>query len=114
MSFPRRAAILKLLSSTDSLNLIASFIHSRNAVSAGLRKKLVRVCKDLRVHMGLVLCGNRDIFQTMPTSHFFLIHSKDNGAESGFSPPSPLFKEKLSHKTKCCDNVQEEILIHFA
>lgn len=27
----------------------------------------------------------RDIFQIILTSHFFLVHSKDNGVESGFT-----------------------------
>lgn len=49
----------------------------------------------LSVHTGMVLCGNREIFQIMPHSHFFLIHNKDNGAESGFfHPPFFFLKEK--------------------
>lgn len=66
------------------------------------------------MHMGTGLCGNRDSFQIMLTSHFFWIYNKDNGVESGFFLSSFFFLRKR-HCTKLnvVDNVQEDILIHF-
>lgn len=65
--------------------------------------------------MGTGLCGNRDIFQIMLTSHFFWIYNKDNGVESGFFLSSFFFSLRKRHRAKLnvVDNVQEDILIHF-
>lgn len=99
--------------SPGSLNLAADFMYSRNVVFACLRKKRMWVCKGLSVHMGTGLCGNRDIFQIMLTSHFFRIYNKDNGVESGFFLSSFIFLRKRHRAKLNVDNVQEDILIHF-